>query len=117
MVAIHREKPAYLVLFVDLFHAPLTFRLCDDLSGVLNNDLMWFKHSHCADTKATIWSVHDFDTIVIAVSLGTSLELSKRTVATYIGSQPTVCVVALICHDTVVAGFTTCILRVAVTLG
>jgi hypothetical protein len=86
MVAICEEKPAYLVLFVDLFHAPLTFRLCDDFSGILNNDLMRFKHSHRANTKTTIRSVHDFDAIVIAVSLGTSLELCKGAVTTYVSS-------------------------------
>jgi hypothetical protein len=108
---------AYLVLFVDLLHAPLALRLCDYLSGILDNDLVRFKCSHSTHAKAPILGVQNLYAIIITVAFGTSPEFCKGPVVAQFCRKWTVRVITLVCHDAIVASFTTTIFRITIALG
>jgi hypothetical protein len=108
---------AYLVFFVDLLHAPLALRLCDDLSGILHNDLVRFKCSHSTHAIAPIFGVQNLYAIVITIAFGTSPEFCKRPVTAQFRGKWTVRVITLVCHDAIVASFTTAIFRITIALG
>lgn len=74
-VSRHRrtESSSYLILLVHLLHASLTFGLSDDLTSVLNYDLMGLKGSHCTNTVATAFSLHDLDSVIVSVSFSAPL--------------------------------------------
>jgi len=80
------RRGSYLVLLVDLLHAPFAFGLCDDLAGVLNDDLVRIEHSHRAYTVPTVNGVEHLHTVIVAVAFCTSLELGEGTVRAELGS-------------------------------
>lgn len=106
----------YLVLLVDLLHAALALGLRDDLSGILNNYLMRVKLSHRTHTIATIYGIQNLDAIVIAITLGTLLELRERAIAAKFSAKATISVIAFVSHDAIVASLTTPIFGIAIAL-
>ena len=106
----------YLVFLVNLLHASLALRLRNDLSSVLDNDLMRLKSSHCTHTVATILGIQNLDAVVIAIALCTLLQLCKRSVVTLLLGQWTVGAVALVGHDAVMTGFSAPVLHIAIAL-
>ena len=112
----HTIHLSYLVLLIDLFHTPFTLRLRDDLAGIFNNDLMGLEGPHCPYTVTTAVSLHDLNTIIIAIPFAASLELCKGAVATFLCCKSTVRAVAFIRHDTIVAGFSASIFWITIAL-
>jgi hypothetical protein len=86
--------------------------LRDDLSSILNDDLVGLECSHSAHPIATIDSVSDLDTIVISITFGSAFELGERTIA----ALSTVRVIAFVCHDAIVAGLAATIFWITVAL-
>ena len=106
----------YLIFLVDLLHAALTLRLCNDFSSIFHNDLVRLKRSHGSHTVAAVFRVDHFDAIIVAVAFGTSPKFGKGTVATLLRSQSAVCAVTLVSHDTIVTGVSTTIFFVTIAL-
>jgi hypothetical protein len=90
--------------------------LRDDLSSILNDDLVGLECSHSAHPIATIDSVSDLDTIVISITFGSAFELGERTIAALCCGESTVRVIAFVCHDTIVAGLAATIFWITVAL-
>ena len=101
---------SHLVFLVHLLHASLALGLCDDFSGVLNNNLMRLKSSHGAHTKATILGIQNLYTVVVAVTLCTLLQLCKRSIVALLFGKWAIRTIAFVSHDTVVAVVSTAVL-------
>jgi hypothetical protein len=105
-----------LILLVHLLHASLTFGLSNDLTSVLNYDLMGLKGSHCTNTVTTAFGLHDLDSVIVSVSFSAPLQFCERAIPAFLWGESAVCAVALVCHDAIVAGFSAPVLRITVTL-
>jgi hypothetical protein len=57
-----------------LHHATITLQLGNNLSSTFNDDLAGLECSHSAHTIATVDSLHDLDTKVVAVAFASTLE-------------------------------------------
>ena len=102
-----------LVFLIDLLHAPLTLGLRNNFSRIFDNDLVGLEAPHGSDTITLIFSLHDLNTIIVAIALCALLELCKGTILALLSSKGAVGVVTLVGHDAVVAGFPASILWVA----
>lgn len=90
-------------------HPLLTLKLCDNLSSVLNNNLIGLKGAIAAHTIPTIRSLdHLHSDIVLATGLGSLLELVEAAVAT-VRPQPAVAIVTLVEHIAVLTVLITAI--------
>lgn len=88
--------PSVLVL---LQRASIAFLLIDDLSSVLNNDLIRLKGTVGTDPEAFSMRRHDLDSdVILASRLAALLEVSKGPVAAVLAAQVAIGALALVQH-------------------
>lgn len=98
-------KTTYVIVLVDRSHPFLTLKLSEDLSGVLDNDLVWLKGTIAADAISAICRFDDLDTnIVLTPGLSAMLQALEVSIAA-LGTQSTVPVVTFVEHVAVLAVF------------
>lgn len=104
-------KANYLIVLVHRPHAPLTLKLCDDLSGVLYDDLVRLECPVASNTVSAIGGLdHLHANVVLATGLRSMLELAEITVST-LWTKSAVAAVAFVEHVPVLAVLiTACIL-------
>lgn len=93
----------HVVILVHSAHPPLTLRLCDDLSSILDNDLIRLECSIAADTITTVGSLDDLNAdVILAARFRPLLELTEIAIPTF-WTQSAITAVALVKHVTVLA--------------
>lgn len=103
---------ALIVLVLD-FHPSIALLLRDDLTCILNNDLMWIKTSHGTDAITTILRLNNLNTIVVPVALGTDLQFRKSAIGAKFWADETVGFITFIKHEAVLAILAATIFNIA----
>lgn len=99
---------AYLIVLVDLIHTSITLIFCDDLTSVLDNDLVSIKAAVGAHTVAAICGLDNLHTNPVFATLASSVfEILESSVGTLLTAKGTISLVTLVEHDSVLAVIST----------
>jgi hypothetical protein len=116
--AFHQTLKTYLVVLVIFIHPSVTFILGDNLSSVLNNDLMRIEAAIRSNTITTILGLDNLDSnSVLAARFPSLLQISKSTVCAPIATSCTIRIITFIKHDSILTIFVTTAFWCAYTLG
>jgi hypothetical protein len=97
------SKSTYVIVLIHCSHPFLALKLCENLSGILHNNLIRLEGAVAANAVATVLGLDDLDSdVILASSLGPVLESLEVSVPT-LWTQPAVAVVTLVEHVAILA--------------
>src|SRR4051812_17735866 len=102
----------HIIVFIVFIHTSITLILRNDLTSVLDNDLMGLKGAIASDAITSICSLYHFDSnSVLATSSPAFLQVRKRTVGAMFAARGAVCIVTFVEHNPILTIVVTSDLR------